>query len=48
MARQSGKGDRRKTGKPLAEPEEVLRAKYMDYCSARVCDVHGAGGGAGL
>ncbi len=34
MARQSGK-----SGKPGSEPEEVLRAKYLDYCSARVCDV---------
>lgn len=37
MARRSGKGEPpRKTG---ADTEEILRAKYLDYCSARVCDV---------
>lgn len=35
MARRSGKGNPREP----AESEEVLRAKYLDYCSARVCDV---------
>ena len=39
MARQSGKGEQRKPSKSLVESVEVLRAKYMDYCSARVCDV---------
>jgi len=39
MARQSGKGEGRKPSKSLAESVEVLRAKYVDYCSARVCDV---------
>ncbi len=39
MARRSGKGEPRKPRSAGAEPEEVLRAKYLDYCSARVCDV---------
>ncbi len=39
MARRSGKGEPRKAHGSGAEPEEVLRAKYLDYCSARVCDV---------
>ncbi|UCC71740.1 MAG: hypothetical protein JSV86_15380 [Gemmatimonadota bacterium] len=39
MARRTGKGEPRKPRKPVAEPEEVLRAKYLDYCSARLCDV---------
>lgn len=39
MARRSGKGEPRKPHESGAEPEEVLRAKYLDYCSARVCDV---------
>jgi hypothetical protein len=39
MARRTGKGEPRRTNRSAAEPEEVLRAKYLDYCSARVCDV---------
>ncbi len=39
MARRSGKSEPRKPQGSSAEPEEVLRAKYLDYCSARVCDV---------
>ncbi len=39
MARRTGKGEPRKPRKPVAEPEDVLRAKYLDYCSARLCDV---------
>lgn len=39
MARRTGKGEPRKPRKPVAESEEVLRAKYLDYCSARLCDV---------
>ncbi|MEE9132290.1 MAG: hypothetical protein V3U13_01900 [Gemmatimonadota bacterium] len=39
MARRSGKGGPRKPQDAGAEPEEVLRAKYLDYCSARLCDV---------
>jgi hypothetical protein len=39
MARRMGKGEPRKSQKSGTEPEEILRAKYLDYCSARVCDV---------
>jgi hypothetical protein len=39
MARRVGKGGPRQPREATAEPEEVLRAKYYDYCSARVCDV---------
>ena len=39
MARRTGKGEPRRANRSAAEPEEVLRAKYLDYCSARVCDV---------
>ncbi|UCF20156.1 MAG: hypothetical protein JSU87_01745 [Gemmatimonadota bacterium] len=39
MARRSGKGELGKSRKGVAEPDEVLRAKYIDYCSARVCDL---------
>lgn len=40
MARRRSKGEPRKTrGGADAESEEVLRAKYIDYCSARVCEV---------
>jgi hypothetical protein len=39
MARRVGKGGARQPREATAEPEEVLRAKYYDYCSARVCDV---------
>jgi len=39
MARRSGEGDQQKSPKAVADTEEVLRAKYYDYCSARVCDV---------
>jgi hypothetical protein len=39
MARRSGKGEPRKARETGGEPEEILRAKYLDYCSARVCDV---------
>lgn len=38
MARRTGEGEPRRTRKN-ADPAEVLRAKYLDYCSARVCDV---------
>lgn len=40
MARRTGKGEPQKprTGAGT-DSEEVLRAKYIDYCSARVCDV---------
>jgi hypothetical protein len=39
MARRPGKGEPREPHKPVADSEEVLRAKYLDYCSARLCDV---------
>lgn len=39
MVRRSGKGESRTARLPGAESEEVLRAKYLDYCSARLCDV---------
>ncbi len=39
MAGGVGKGRPRKPQEPGAESEEVLRAKYLDYCSARLCDV---------
>ena len=39
MVRRTGKGGPRKPQGPGAESEEVLRAKYLDYCSARLCDV---------
>jgi hypothetical protein len=39
MARRSGKGEPRRPQGSSAEPEDILRAKYYDYCSARVCDV---------
>lgn len=39
MARRTGKGEPRKPRKAVADSDEVLRAKYLDYCSARVCDV---------
>ncbi len=39
MVRRTDKGEPRRTRKAIADPEEVLRAKYFDYCSARVCDV---------
>ncbi len=39
MARRTGKGEPPKSRKANADSEEVLRAKYLDYCSARVCDV---------
>ncbi|MGD2152170.1 MAG: hypothetical protein PVG79_02810 [Gemmatimonadales bacterium] len=39
MARRTGKGEPREPRKPVADSEEVLRAKYLDYCSARLCDV---------
>lgn len=39
MARRSGKGEPRKRRSAGADPEDVLWAKYLDYCSARVCDV---------
>jgi hypothetical protein len=39
MARRKGKGEPRESHKSGAEAEEVLRAKYLDYCSARLCDV---------
>ncbi len=39
MTRRVGKGGPRQPREATAEPEEVLRAKYYDYCSARVCDV---------
>lgn len=39
MARRLGEGEPTKPPTSGAEPEEVLRAKYLDYCSARVCDV---------
>jgi hypothetical protein len=39
MARRVDKGGPRQPREATAEPEEVLRAKYYDYCSARVCDV---------
>jgi hypothetical protein len=39
MARRTGKGEPQKSRKTTADSEEVLRAKYLDYCSARVCDV---------
>lgn len=39
MARSSGKGASRKG--PVSEPDsdDVLWAKYLDYCSARVCEM---------
>jgi hypothetical protein len=39
MARRTGKGEPRKPQESVPESVEVLRAKYLDYCSARVCDV---------
>jgi hypothetical protein len=39
MARRTGKGEPRKPRKPVAESEDILRAKYLDYCSARLCDI---------
>ena len=39
MASRAGKSNRGRTGKALSETDEVLRAKYIDYCSARVCDL---------
>lgn len=39
MARRTGKGEPRKPRKPVTESEEILRAKYLDYCSALLCDV---------
>ena len=39
MVRRSGKGEPPKSRASGSEPEEVLRAKYLDYCSARLCDV---------
>ncbi len=39
MARRSGKGQPQKARVAGGESEEVLRAKYLDYCSARLCDV---------
>ncbi|NNG16738.1 MAG: hypothetical protein HKM89_09670 [Gemmatimonadales bacterium] len=39
MARRTGKGEPRKPQQRGSESEEVLRAKYLDYCSARLCDV---------
>lgn len=39
MARRMGKGEPRKRRTSGAEPEDVLWAKYLDYCSARVSDV---------
>jgi hypothetical protein len=39
MVRRTGKGEPQKPRKPVAESEDVLRAKYLDYCSARLCDV---------
>lgn len=38
MARRSGEGDQQKSPN-VADSDEILRAKYHDYCSARVCDV---------
>lgn len=39
MARRSGKGEPRKRRDAGAEPDDILWAKYLDYCSARVCDL---------
>ncbi len=39
MVRRRGKGEPRKARQAEREPEEVLRAKYLDYCSARLCDL---------
>ncbi|NIR44568.1 MAG: hypothetical protein GWN99_09765 [Gemmatimonadetes bacterium] len=39
MARRSGEGDQQESRKAVSDSEEILRAKYYDYCSARVCDV---------
>lgn len=34
-----GRRDPEREGPPGAEPEEVLRAKYFDYCSAQLAEV---------
>ncbi len=39
MVRRTGKGEPRRPQGSSAESEEILRAKYLDYCSARLCDV---------
>ncbi len=39
MARRSGKGGLRKPGVTGAESEEILWAKYLDYCSAQISDL---------
>lgn len=39
MVRRTGKGEPPKPNSSSAEPRDVLRAKYLDYCSARLCDV---------
>jgi hypothetical protein len=39
MVRKSDKGEPQEPRKQVVDSEEVLRAKYLDYCSARVCDV---------
>jgi len=39
MARRTGKGEPQKPRGRGTDAEDVLRAKYIDYCSARVCEV---------
>lgn len=40
MVRRTGKGESPGPHGSESDPdEEVLRAKYLDYCSARICDV---------
>jgi hypothetical protein len=39
MVRRTGKGEPPESRKATADSEETLRAKYLDYCSARLCDV---------
>lgn len=39
MARSSGKGASRKGPASDPDSDDVLWAKYLDYCSARVCEM---------
>ena len=40
MVRRTGKGETQRSGASDSDLDaEILRAKYLDYCSARICDV---------